>query len=104
MDISDFNTHIKSLIPHFAFEYSSFTDGDFGDLQRVGFEGCGLLGTVDFWSRGWVAIDLYDTVAQEQRMNRLLSPEDESAWHTVFNELAGLLGSQPPRQTCSGNA
>ncbi|MFB1118923.1 hypothetical protein RF240_22415 [Dickeya dadantii] len=77
MDISFFKKEIEPILVGYRFQYSSFPDGDFGDLERAEFEGHNKVGTVDFWSKGWVGIDIYDLIVDDQLLNVLLGPEEE---------------------------
>ncbi|MBI6898781.1 hypothetical protein JET64_18420 [Pseudomonas putida] len=87
MNSSWFNESIKPFLEGCSLEYSSFSNGDFGDLDRIELEGFGKLGTVEFWSKGWVGIDVYDCVLEEQVMNILFSPEDQGSVHQAFERL-----------------
>lgn len=77
MDINFFKKEIEPILVGYSFQYSSFSDGDLGDLERAEFEGHNKIGTVDFWSKGWVGIDIYDLTVDKQLLNVLLGPEDE---------------------------
>lgn len=91
MDGSWFNERVKPHLKGFSLEYSSFAGGDFGDLERIELEGFNKLGTVEFWSEGWVGIDIYDCVLDEQVMNVLLSPEEEESISQVFEQFVKIL-------------
>lgn len=71
-----FNENIKPFLNGYLLSYSSFQKGDFGNLERIELEGFQKLATVEFWSKGWVGIDIYDCTLDAQVMNVLLSPED----------------------------
>lgn len=87
MDIFQFNEEVKPLLQGYSVEYSSFPNGDFGDLERVELEGFNKLATVEFWSKGWISIDVYDCACDEQIMNVLLSPEEKNSVPQRFGEL-----------------
>ncbi|MBX8509872.1 hypothetical protein K5D34_09330 [Pseudomonas cichorii] len=91
MDSSWFNESVKPLLKGFSLEYSSFADGEFGDLERIELEGFNKLGTVEFWSKGWVGVDIYDCALDDQVMNVLLSPEEEGAVSQVFERFVKIL-------------
>jgi len=76
MDINYFKSEVAHLLDGYELKYSSFKNGDFGDLERVEIEGKNKLGGVDFWSKGWVDIDVYDCILEEQILNFLLSPDE----------------------------
>lgn len=87
MDILKFDQEFKPLLKGYTLEYSSFPNGDFGDLERVELDGFNKLATVDFWSRGWIGVDVYDGVLDQQVMCVLLSPEEMSLASEVFERL-----------------
>lgn len=76
MDINFFKAEIAPRLAGYELQYSSFRNGDFGDLERVEFEKGDKLGTVDLWSKGWMSIDVYDTALDAQLINLLLSPDE----------------------------
>ncbi|EQA4282135.1 hypothetical protein ACX2VI_003108 [Cronobacter dublinensis] len=77
MDIVIFKKEIEPVLTGYEFQYSSFPGGDFGDLERVEFEGCNKVGTIDFWSKGWIGIDIYDLIQGGQLINVLLEPDED---------------------------
>ena len=87
MDILKFDQEFKPLLKSCTLEYSSFPNGDFGDLERVELEGFNKLATVEFWSTGWIGVDVYDGVLDQQVMCVLLSPEEMSLASEVFERL-----------------
>ncbi|GFM90207.1 hypothetical protein [Pseudomonas cichorii] len=91
MDSSWFNESVKPLLKGISLEYSSFADGEFGDLERIELEGFNKLGTVEFWSKGWVGVDIYNCALDDQVMNVLLSPEEEGAVSQVFERFVKIL-------------
>ncbi|MBN3215509.1 hypothetical protein [Pectobacterium polaris] len=92
MDINFFKKKIEPILVGYSFQYTSFLDGDFGDLERVEFEGNNKVGTVDFWSKGWISIDIYDLILDDQRLNLLLGPDEEQlkAIETLVKLLNGI--------------
>lgn len=91
MDSSWFNEGVKPLLKGYSLEYSSFSNGDFGDLERIELEGFNKLGTVEFWSKGWVGMDIYDCVLDDQVMNVLLSPEEKESIPQAFERFIKIL-------------
>ena len=91
MNINYFNNKIKPILKGYSFKYSSFFDGDFGDLERVEFEGYNKIGAMDIWSKGWLNIDVYDSSLDEQVMNILLSPEETETQQDAINSLLKIL-------------
>lgn len=91
MDVSWFNESVKPFLKGYSLEYSSFPNGDFGDLERVELEGFNKLATVEFWSKGWVGVDIYDCALDDQVMNVLLSPEEKESIPQAFELLVKIL-------------
>ncbi|MGY4490747.1 hypothetical protein [Pseudomonas sp. TE3610] len=91
MDCSWFHECVKPHLKGFSLECSSFADGDFGDLERIELEGFNKLGAVEFWSEGWVGIDIYDCALDDQVMNVLLSPEEEEYISQAFEMFVNIL-------------
>ncbi|WP_439213325.1 hypothetical protein [Duffyella gerundensis] len=91
MDVSLFNEKAKPLFKDFTAKYSCFANGDFGDLERIEFEGFNKLGTVEFWSEGWVGIDIYDCRLDDQIMNILLSPEEKGSFSHQVEKFIKIL-------------
>jgi len=91
MDGAWFNERVKPLLKGFALEYSSFADGDFSDLERTELEGFNKLGTVEFWSKGWVGINIYDCALDGQVMNVLLSLEEKESVSQAFEKFIKIL-------------
>lgn len=86
-----FNEHVKPNLKGYLLECSSFFNGDFGDLERIELEGFNMLGTVEFWSKGWVGIDVYDCTLGNQLMNVLLSPEERDSLPKIFEIFVEIL-------------
>jgi hypothetical protein len=55
-------------------EYLFFKDSDFGDIERVEFEGYDKGGTIDFWSTGYLSIHIVDYLKKEEIINVFLEP------------------------------
>ncbi|MBI6684317.1 hypothetical protein YA0697_21655 [Pseudomonas viridiflava] len=91
MDSSWFDESVKPLLKGFSLECSSFADGDFGDLERIELEGFNKLGTIEFWFKGWVGINIYDLALDNQIMNVLLSPEEGESVSKAFDRFLKIL-------------
>lgn len=76
MDIHYFKENIEPKLKGFNVTYSYFPKGDFGELNRVYVEGKNKMGGIDFWSMGWMDVDIYDLSLDRQVMNLLLAPND----------------------------
>ncbi|WP_434569828.1 hypothetical protein [Pseudomonas sp. Z3-8] len=91
VDGSWFDEFIKPRLGGYSFECSIFVNGDFGDLERIELEGLDKLGAVEFWSKGWVGLDVYDCACDGQIMNVLLSPEEKDSVLQEFERFIGVL-------------
>lgn len=89
--IAWFKRDIEHRLSGYSLSYSSFLNGDFGDLERIELEGFGKLATIEFWSKGWLGIDVYDCCLDAQIMNVLLSPEERNSIAQEFEKLIKLL-------------
>lgn len=76
IDIFSFKENIEPKLLGYKLKYSTFFNGDFGDLERVEFDGKGKIGGLDFWSKGWLEIDVYDLVLDKVIINALLEPSE----------------------------
>lgn len=84
----------KIIIPklkNYKLTYNSFPNGDFGSLERINIEGINKVAGIDIWSKGWLNIDIYDLVLDEQVMNVLLSPEEIKEKEDAIVKLLGIL-------------
>lgn len=87
-----FNDFVKPKIStEYSFTWSDFLDGDFGDLKRLEFESSIKIGTIDFWSTGWISMSIVDMHIQEQVLNVLYSPDQEDDIKAAFDQLLELL-------------
>lgn len=91
MDVFRFNREVMPLLNGFSVVRSTFPEGDFGDLERIEMAGLNKLATVEFWSSGWVAIDVFDCVCEQQVMNVLLSPAQKDLFPEAFEALLDRL-------------
>lgn len=94
MNIDYFKKEIIPNLPGYNFQYSSFKKGDFGDLERVEFEGYNKIGTIDLWSHGWVGIDIYDCNLDEQIINVLLEPDEIGKKVNIMKILKEILNDE----------
>lgn len=90
-DVFRFNSDVMPLLKDFSVASSTFPEGDFGDLERIEMAGLNKLATVEFWSSGWVGIDVYDCVCEQQVMNVLLSPAQKDLVPEAFEALLDIL-------------
>lgn len=91
MNIDFFKTEVAPYLVGYELQYSSFSNGDFGDLERVEFERGDKLGTVDIWSKGWMSIDVYDSALDAQLINLLLSPDELEQQKKAIENLIRIL-------------
>ncbi len=76
-DINWFKKNVECNSSEFEFKYSFFENGDFGNLNRVEFEGKGKGGNIDFWDEGWMEIHMYDYSKDKEILHVLLEPNQE---------------------------
>lgn len=91
MNIDFFKTEVAPHLAGYELQYSAFSNGDFGDLERVEFERGDKLGTVDIWSKGWMSIDVYDSALDAQLINLLLSPDELEQQKKAIENLIRIL-------------
>ncbi len=80
------NEFIPLITKKYEIEFRLFKDGDFGDLERIEFEGNNKSGYVDFWSLGWLNIHFIDTQKKIDLLNILLQPEQVEEKDKVFED------------------
>jgi hypothetical protein len=86
-----FKKDILPLFQEYKIEWSTFKNGDFGDLERAELEGCNKGVSIDFWSSGWLGIHAYDYKTENTILNVLLEPEQYLEKEKAFKELQSLL-------------
>ncbi|ATV42510.1 MULTISPECIES: hypothetical protein [Pectobacterium] len=91
MNVSYFKEFIAPQLSKCKLTYSSYPNGDFGSLERVVIEGGGKIAGVDIWSKGWLDIDIYDLLLDEQIMNVLLEPTEFQQQEYAISKLLELL-------------
>lgn len=91
INIDYFKKEIVPTLEGYVFKYRSFPDGDFGSLDRVEFEGGSKVGAVEFWSQGWIGIDIYDLKLDDRVFNLLLGPDEEKSG--AITDLVTILNS-----------
>jgi hypothetical protein len=91
MDITWFKEKIMPTFIGYKIEYRSFKDGDFGDLERIEFEGYEKGVSIDFWSSGWLGIHAYDYKEEQEIFNVLLEPQQRLEKEKAFEEVQNIL-------------
>lgn len=86
-DIVWFKEAVLPLLKNYNVLYSSFKDGDFGDLERIELEGENKGATIEFWSAGWIGIHIYDYKLNNTIFNVLFEPKETVDMNRAFNEL-----------------
>lgn len=84
-----FRTEITPRLLDYKLEYRSYKNGDFGDLEQVIIKSEKKEGSIDFWSLGWLGLELYDYEKDEHLVNILLEPEEECK--EIFEKFLALL-------------
>ncbi len=90
-DINWFKKNITPVLKDYKIEYSFYEKGDFGDLNRVEFEGKGKGGNIDFWEKDWLEIHLYDYQKDKELIHLLLDPQQELQKDKAIEILKNLL-------------
>jgi hypothetical protein len=49
---------------------------------------------VEFWSKGWLGIDVYDCSCEMQIMNTLLAPDEGGKMLSAFDSFVKILNSK----------
>ena len=96
--IKFFNEFIKPNFPsNTVFRYSSYLNGDLGDLDRVEFEISNKIGGIDFWSKGWVSMDVVkiDSSEDYDLLNILHSPDEKDEIQASFYLLVKIINDNP---------
>ena len=88
-----FKKEVSPDLLNYKITYRNYKNGDFGDLDQIIIESKSLGGGIDFWSSGWLEIDLYDYEKEELLINVLLEPTEE--YETHLKNLIETLKSQP---------
>lgn len=91
MNIHYFKQQIAPQLIDYKLVYRSFPKGDFGSLERVEIDGKGKLGGIDFWSMGWLDLDIYDLVLDKQVLNKLLDPNEQQEQEHAIQQFIEIL-------------
>lgn len=86
-----FKTQIAPRLTGYELQYRFYSHGDFGDLDRVEFEKEDKPGTVDFWSQGWMSLDVYSSALDIQLINLLLNPDESDEQKKAMQKLIQFL-------------
>ena len=90
-DLKWFKENLSCKFKEYQITYNFFANGDLGDIERVEFEGNGKGGSIDFWSSGWLGIHVYSYITNQQLMNILLEPDEQSQKNKAFDDLIKIL-------------
>ena len=60
-------------------------------MERVVIEGNNKIAGIDFWSKGWLEIDIYDLVIDDQIMNILLYPSETKEQNNAIKRFIEIL-------------
>lgn len=91
MSINCFKKELAPKLKDYKLTYSSFPSGDFGSLERVVIEGKSKIAGIDFWSKGWLEIDIYDLFLDAQIMNILLDPSETKEQNNAIKKFIEIL-------------
>ena len=90
-DIVWFKKNVLPTLGEYKIKYLSFENGDFGDVERIEFEGKNKGGSIDFWSTGWIGIHAYNYKEEQEIINVLLEPEEHLEKTKAFEKLQKIL-------------
>ncbi len=76
INIEWFKKNMLPALTGYKVSYRFFKKGDFGDDERVEFEGKNKGGSIDFWSTGWLGMHLYHYKEEQELINVLLEPSE----------------------------
>ncbi len=91
MNLDWFKKELENKLGSYEINFSSFENGDFGNLNRVEFEGLGKGGNIDFWDSGWMEIHLVDYKEEKQLFHVMLEPNQEYEKERAIEILKGFL-------------
>ena len=86
-----FKEVIVTKLKKYEIEYKFSEKGDFGSLNRIGFNNEFKGGYVDFWSSGWVNIFLVDYIGGDELLNLLMEPSEKEKINESLEKLVDLL-------------
>lgn len=72
-----FKREILPLLSKYEVIYRNYQNGDLGDLEQIIVESKNKGGGIDFWSSGWLGIELYDYKNEKEMISVLLETEEE---------------------------
>lgn len=88
-----FQKNIEPRLAGCSFTYSSFSRGQFGDLEIVEVDAGRKLATMEFWSEGCLGIDVYDLDRDDQVMNALVPLEEKYRVGKAIERMINLMTS-----------
>ncbi|OCG38892.1 hypothetical protein A9G29_10115 [Gilliamella sp. Fer2-1] len=94
MDINSFKKELAPRLKNYKLTYSSYPNGDFGSMERVIIEGNNKIAGIDFWSEGWLDIDIYDLILDDQIMNILLEPSEIRQQNNAILKFIEILSNE----------
>lgn len=71
-----FLNEIEPKMDNFEIIHKNFKEGDFGALEQIEFNSDNIGGNIDFWSKGWLGIFLWDYKKEEEILNILNEPDE----------------------------
>ncbi|ANI89304.1 hypothetical protein A9P82_08440 [Arachidicoccus ginsenosidimutans] len=93
-DIEWFKNNIAPKLKGYEFNYRFFKEGDFGSLNQVEFNSKKIGGNIDFWSREWLGVFVWNYETEEQLLNVLLEPHQRQEKEETFKLLEELIIEQ----------
>lgn len=69
----------------------SFPEGDFGSLEQIEFNSDQISGNIDFWSKGWIGVFVWNNKEEKELLNVLSEPHEEDRIKESFKKLEGFI-------------
>jgi hypothetical protein len=86
-----FKENIISHLESYDIQEKSFSNGDFGDLEQIEFNSEKISGNIDFWSKGWVGVFVWNNICESEMLNILSEPNEEERIIDSFNKLKEII-------------
>ncbi|MCX6180977.1 MAG: hypothetical protein NT150_03490 [Bacteroidetes bacterium] len=91
INVEWFEKEIAPSLKCYKISYRFYEEGDLGSLHQVEFNSSEKGGNIDFWGLGWLGVFVWDYKKEEQILNILIDPENQSEKEKVFQSLKNIL-------------
>ncbi|QTY27911.1 hypothetical protein [Flavobacterium sp. CS20] len=86
-----FLKEIEPKMNNFEIIHKDFKEGDFGSLEQIEFNSENIGGNIDFWSKGWLGIFLWDYKKEKEILNTLNEPNEEKDKKENFEKMKEII-------------